>query len=497
MPKVTAHQLTLAQSALGDIYANLEQTIFKMFVDRLTKKGVFDFDNDHVLQWQLEKLSDLNLINTQTVEEAAKATKIAEPKLRALFEDAGYAVAHAEYQNLAKVTGKTVPITITDQVLAGYLKQTFLELNNNVNQTLLSTNYQDNAAVKVYQQIIKETTAQVISGLKTPKQALASTIYKWRDKGIKTVLTDKSKHAWSLEAYARMVINTTSNRAFQAVRNQAAEDYGIDTFVMSSHAASRPACAPIQGKTVTTRSEGFTAPESGEWFEPLSNHGYGRPGGTFGINCGHMMWPYIPGVNTNHQEQYDPEEAVRKGNVTQNQRLLERRIRGYKNNLKLAEQLDDEKGMAKYQQLIRRNQACIRQLIKENEFLHRDYSREKGFGPSDREVRILRNRSTINIQKQNRHIPGKKEFVEERQKRYNKGRQKQSRLTISIGESQSLINKYGFHDLTTRSTTFTHDSYIGVFVDQKTGSEILTNRGIIKYSKTGAHIYPIDPERSD
>lgn len=380
MPKVTAHQLTLAQSALGDIYANLEQTLFKMVVDRLIKKGVFDFDRDHVLQWQLEKLNELNLINTETIEEVAKATKIAEPKLRTLFEDAGYAVAHAEYQRLAKATGKTMPMPITDQVLAGYLKQTFLDLNNNVNQTLLTTNYQDNAVVQTYQQIVKETTAQVITGLKTPKQALASTIYKWRDKGIKTVLTDKSKHAWSLEAYARMVINTTSNRAFQAVRNQAAEDYGIDTFLMSSHEAARPTCAPIQGKTVTTRSKGFTAPESGEWFEPLDNHGYGKPAGTFGINCGHMMWPYIPGVNTNNQEQYDPEEAVEKGDITQNQRLLERKVRKAKRNEELAKQLDDEPGKIKYRTQKRRYQAALRKLIKDNDFLSRDYSREKIYG---------------------------------------------------------------------------------------------------------------------
>ena len=252
MPKVTPHQLTIAQASIGDIYASLEQTLFKMFIDRLTNHGAFPLDEDHALQWQAEQLNKLHLVNEATIKEVSKATGIAQTKLVALFKYFGIAIANDEYSRLAKDTGKNIsPGTDVDQLLNGYLKQTFLDLNNNVNQTLITTNYGQNAAMRSYQQIVKETTAQVITGLKTPARALADTIYKWRDQGIQTVLTDKGTHAWSLESYARMVITNTSGRAFQAVRDQAADDYGIDTFVMSSHPASRAACAPIQGKTVT------------------------------------------------------------------------------------------------------------------------------------------------------------------------------------------------------------------------------------------------------
>lgn len=42
-------------------------------------------------------------------------------------------------------------------------------------------------------------------------------------------MLDKAEHNWSLEGYTRTVIRTTT---------------------MSSHPASRPTCAPIQGKIV-------------------------------------------------------------------------------------------------------------------------------------------------------------------------------------------------------------------------------------------------------
>ncbi|WP_125604389.1 phage minor capsid protein [Lapidilactobacillus bayanensis] len=248
--------------------------------------------------------------------------------------------------------------------------------------------------MKTYQQIIKETTASVIAGSKTPERALADTIYKWRDKGITPVLIDKGGHEWSLEGYTRTVIDTTSNRAFQAVRNTAAADNGIDTFVMSSHAACRPACAPIQGKTVTTRLTGFTAPESGEWFEPLDNHGYKEPSGTFGINCHHMMWPYIPGVNTNDQEQFDPQESIERYKWQQKQRGLERKVREFKRNEDLANQLDDDVGRMKYGLDKRKYQSALRKLVNDHDFLARDYGREKVYGPaSERATYKVKNES--------------------------------------------------------------------------------------------------------
>ena len=182
MPKVTPYQLTIAQASIGDIYASLEQTLFKMFIDRLTNHGAFPLDEDHMLQWQAEQLNKLHLVNESTIEEVSKATGIAQAKLVALFKDFGIAIANDEYSRLAKDTGKDIsPGTDVDQLLNGYLKQTFLDLNNNVNQTLITTNYGQNAAMRTYQQIVKETTAQVITGLKTPARALADTIYKWRD----------------------------------------------------------------------------------------------------------------------------------------------------------------------------------------------------------------------------------------------------------------------------------------------------------------------------
>ena len=380
MPKVTQHQMDVTESSIIDVYQHLEQQLFEDFVNRLQQHGIEDVDQTNVLQWQMEAMNDLHLVNSDAINEASKATGIARAKLIELFQHQGYKVVDQEYKRATTATGRqasTMQVNTTKQVLDGYLKQTFQALDNNVNQTLLSTNYGTNAATKTYQQIVKETTADVLAGLRTPDQALKATIYRWRDKGIDLGLVDKGGHRWSLESYARLVVDNTSRRAFQAVRDQAADDVGVDTFVMSSHEASRAACAPIQGKLVTTRPESFTDANTGEHFISLYDHGYGTPSGTFGINCHHLKWLYVPGASSNNQPQYDPDEAIAKGDMVAKQRELERRIRAYKQKQALAEKMGDAEGINRNKLLIRRNQAAIRKLIGDHDYLHRQYSREK------------------------------------------------------------------------------------------------------------------------
>lgn len=371
------HQLTTATSRVQDLYSALEQEIFKMFIDRLNDKGLI---NDSVQKWQIKKLGELNLVNDAMVKMVAEVTGTAKKELEAVFLKDGVQIYRDTLKAVRRAKKSVRETNTIDQLMTGYLKQTFLDLDNNVNQTLISTNYGENTVVTgVYQQIVKETTASVINGFKTPDRALADTIYKWRGKGIGPVFVDKGNHQWSLESYARMVIQTTSARAFQAARDQVASDNGIDTFAMSEHSAARPACAPIQGGLVTTRLSDYVDPESGEHFISLYAHGYGDPGGTFGINCTHMKWPYIPGVNKQPVRQYKPAQSVDRYNFQQKQRGLERRVRNCKRNAELAGKLGDQQGIDKYTARVHKYQAALRKLVSDHDFLIRDYSREKIF----------------------------------------------------------------------------------------------------------------------
>lgn len=82
-------------------------------------------------------------------------------------------------------------------------------------------------------------------------------------------------------------------RVYREMRERPAEELGIDTFYYLMKATAREACAPLQHQIVT-KDEAFTA-EDGTQVYSLNDYGYGSPGGCLGINCGHMMTPFILG----------------------------------------------------------------------------------------------------------------------------------------------------------------------------------------------------------
>lgn len=229
-----------------------------------------------------------------------------------------------------------------------------------------------------------ESTAATISGLLTHEDAVQAAIYRAIDRGLPTKLVDKAGHNWSLDGYIAMVINTTVNRTYNSIRLQRMKDFDIHLAVMSSHPNSRPACAYIQGHVVNLVP--LDSPDFNPHYDSIYNHDYGKPSGTLGINCRHILFPYVPGVNENHQPQYDPEEAIKNGKLVQQQRARERAIRDAKRRLKAAEKLGDENKINQAKTLIRARQAKLREFIKETNagkeipILVRDYTREKVSG---------------------------------------------------------------------------------------------------------------------
>jgi hypothetical protein len=202
------------------------------------------------------------------------------------------------------------------------------------------------------------------------------------------------------------------------MRTQAASDYDIHTFYMSHHAAAREACAPIQGHVVYDPRSGGNASDYAE-YPDLSNYGLGTPGGTFGINCRHYLTPFIPVVNEMPSDKpVSPETAIKNGRKQAQQRQLERNVRNAKRDLKVAQAFGDEKAIMNAKLRIKRNQAALRQIVKDNDFLVRDYNREfininnrKLFDEleaADKAARL--ERITIDKVKQEEHIVGTEAF---------------------------------------------------------------------------------------
>lgn len=374
---ITPEKMQKTANSIINIYSELEDRIFTIIIKALKHSRFQDVAKEDVLLWQVNQLSKMGTLNDKVIDLLASYTGETQEAIEQLIKGNGVKIIDEIDRELERMVHKSIPVSDdVNKILDSLVRQTFQDLNNNVNQTLITTNFNENAVMRAYQAILKQSTIESMAGLKTHEKAVKDNVYKIVDMGIKSGFVDKAGREWSMEAYSRTVVQTTSHRTFNDLRLQRMEDFECVTALMSSHPTAREACAPIQGDWVLTVPK-EEAPEEFKHLPSIYDHGYGEPSGTQGINCTHILYPGRPDVNTNNQPRYDPEEVQRNAEIQQKQRRLERDIRYQKKRMNAALELEDPETVQMCKQVIANKQKQLRELINEHGFLVRDYSREQ------------------------------------------------------------------------------------------------------------------------
>jgi len=320
-----------------------------------------DISADTVFEWQIDKMNQLRLINEDTIKALSQATGLAEKEIRKAIHDTGIITIESVDKELKDIYPPLPIPSHIDNILESFVNQTFREIDNFVNQTLITTNYGEGTVTRMYRKIVEETTGKVLSGITTTNKAIAETVIRWADKGIETAFIDRGGHVWSLERYAETVIRSTVNRTYNELRMSRMADYGVDLVLVSSLPDPREICSHIQGKVASMKRP----EENDSKYPSIYEFGYGEPDGIRGINCRHMFFPFVEGVMENNQRQYSSEEMEKNRELRQKQRYYERQVRKAKRSLMLAEEIGDEETIQKYKQLVKKRQAEVREFVKE------------------------------------------------------------------------------------------------------------------------------------
>lgn len=361
---------------LIDMYAGLQQHIFETLI-YLLQRDSGDVNKENVLAWQVKSLARQGLLTDKVVSMVAELNKTTPQVIYDLIMATAGDASTDTLKSIQSSYGGELKHPDIANFSKAYYDQTMGSIENTINETLMTRNVQQNAAVNVYRDIVVKSTMAVSAGLKTHDQAVRDTVYEWVAKGIPTKLTASNGAGWSLEAYSRMLVTTTQNRVNNEMRLKTMATNDVTLALMSWHNAAREACAPIQGHIVN-----MVPPESKSFddrYDSIFNHGFGKASGTLGINCRHQFTPWNPKVNVYHPDPSMPsaKKAMEQSGIQQHQRSLERAIRQNKKILAAAEQLHDGQGIYRYKSLISNQQSNLRDLIKDNPFLQRDYAREQ------------------------------------------------------------------------------------------------------------------------
>ena len=375
MHKVNPHQLDLWSSNFSLLYNALEGEIIRQLIKRLSN-GRTD-----ILEWQAQALKDLHLFNRDCAEYLAKVTGVAEDEVYRMFEETG--IGTIESVDTA-VPNATAPLpTNLDNVTRAYADQAWHDIDNLVNQTLVSTNYGYGATTKLYQQTLNRTQQLFNAGFLTFDQALEKAIQEMAQKGVKSTFIDKGGHTWSMERYVRTVLKSTLGNTYNELRTDRMIEYGTYLVRVSQHAGAREACSKIQGHVVDIRPA-EQLPIGSHYrsiYDPYWHAEYKKPSGHRGINCNHDHFVFIEGVNTNTSKPIDPAINAKVRKLTEKQRRYERQIVKFKKNQMVSEALGNQEGADSWGKKVRANQKALRDLVASNEYLSRNYKREKVYTP--------------------------------------------------------------------------------------------------------------------
>nr|DAS12692.1 MAG TPA: minor capsid protein [Caudoviricetes sp.] len=365
--KLNDQQLMLMADNVSDIYRQLCNDLFDNVVERLHDRGTYYLDQQPYL-WQLEKMADVGMLNNHNIKLIAEYSGIAEKQIRYIIENEGYQVYKDTH---AQLNSNAYNYKVMKDLIS-YSNQAVNDVHNLINTTL------PKSVQATYKDIIETTVAKVITGMATPQKALDETIMKFQERGFYGY-TDRAGRRQRADAYARTVIKTTARRTFNEMRMRPAQELGIDTFYYSIKAAAREMCAPLQNQIVTT---GRARTEEGVKIFAIDDYGYGKPGGCQGVNCGHTMTPFIPGVNympdiDDDLKNLTEEQAIENANVQSKQRAMERAIRVSKERLHVAETMHNDELTSKYKTRLTEQKRALKSYVDKYPFLYRDRERER------------------------------------------------------------------------------------------------------------------------
>lgn len=379
--RITPQFLMDVSDPVADVYRHIEDEIL-LNIAKYFKGGTPE--QSASFTWQTRKLSMLGKLKRENAAIIAKylgdengLTRVAiEQVLLRTLKNIEPELAEAARAGFLRDASQSTDESIKRQVEA-YAQQT-LERQNMVNTSMLNSSldqyrlFVSNTAryerqLAAAQESLNKRTGEVITGVSTYREAVRKSIKDMLKNGL-TGFTDRAGRNWTPEAYVAMDIRTTVHNASVEASFSRCDDYGLSLIEVSSHAGARPRCAPYQGRIYDRNNgSGYVEDLDGKKisYSPWSSTSYGEAAGLLGINCGHQVYPFIPGMSKQTFKPVAKAENDKAYEESQKQRYLERSIRAAKREAAVMKAAGDDEAAKEATQRVKARQAAMREFIEE------------------------------------------------------------------------------------------------------------------------------------
>lgn len=343
------------------VFAELEQELILSFKRNMHKYV------DTSEMWQVIKMKDLEQYRREMARDIAKSVKKAKKMSKLIIGD--------EFLKGAdKVDAFMKQFKLSVQPSSGV---DFFKANRRKLNAMLEAVYGDldKASHAIYRQmddVYRQTLfkAEIAknAGVFTPEQAMDVATKDFLEKGISCIRYSNGNMV-NIASYAEMVIRTSGKRALMVGEGARNQEWGVTTIKITQHGSTCDLCSPWQGKVLIDDVYSGGKPQDGPY--PLLSTAIAE--GLFHPNCRHGSTTFFEGISE-ESVPYAQSEVEAKYEVEQQQRYNERKIREWKRK---ANGSMDEGNRRKAEAKVKEWQAKQRQLISDNDWLRRDYHREK------------------------------------------------------------------------------------------------------------------------
>lgn len=357
-----------------NIYSQIELDLIKDIARR------FDVNDDigGTMEWQLKKLDELGMLNSDTVKTIAQYSDKSEAEIYKMLEKSQFANINMSDLEKAYKQGQISvnPANIKDNsAFSEVLALSYKELNNTYR--LIQTKAIESAK-QAYMDIINRSYVEVATGTYDYQTSIKRAVKEMARNGISgaTYKRNGKLIQYSIEATVRRDTLTAVHKLANKSSEIMCDDLGAEYVEISSHLGARThPTNPIanhagwQGKVfkINGRDKYANLKESTGYPDDILGLG--------GVNCRHRMFPFFPGISTPNPIRFDEEENRRVYELSQQQRAMERRMRRLKKEQAAAKAIGDEETVAKLKAEILDQSNRIDNFCNENG-LRRDHSRE-------------------------------------------------------------------------------------------------------------------------
>lgn len=301
-----------------EIAEALHVDIINRIIDRVLVR--IKRNEDYILtaydKWQIDTLQEAGFLLEDIQKEIAKRTKQQLSEIKEAMEEAG--VKALEYDDKIYERAGLSPVALEQSPYLLRLMQSDYEKTAGEWENFTGTFAV--SAQQNYITLMDRAYHLITSGALSYTQAFQEVLGQIIDNGV-VVRYPSSGREDTVETATLRAVRTGISQMSASIQIERMKEMECDLVLVSSHLGARPSHQIWQGKVFSRTGTNYP--------DFKKETGYGTVSGLCGANCRHNFSPYFEGME-NPFEDYDSEENLKRYELEQHQRALERRIRDTK-----------------------------------------------------------------------------------------------------------------------------------------------------------------------